>query len=75
VIKREGQDDYWLRLGAAFKHADGKGMNVVLQAYPLDGKIVLREATEDDRSQQAPRRSSEERSGDNRTQKSGDRRR
>ena len=42
VIKREGQDDFWLNVGAAFAHADGKGLNVILQALPIDGKIVLR---------------------------------
>ena len=42
VIKREGQDDYWLNVGAAFSHQDGNGLNVILQATPLDGKIVLR---------------------------------
>ena len=42
VVKREGQDDYWLNIGAAFMHQDGDGYNVVLQALPLDGKIVLR---------------------------------
>ena len=40
VIKREGQDDYWLNIGLAFPHKDGKGFNVVLQALPLDGKSV-----------------------------------
>jgi hypothetical protein len=49
VIKREGQDDFWLNLGLAFPHKDGKGLNVILQAYPLDGKIVLREVSDDDR--------------------------
>ncbi|HEY1474012.1 MAG TPA: hypothetical protein VGF53_08015 [Pseudolabrys sp.] len=42
VIKREGQDDFWLNVGAAFAHKDGDGFNVVLQAMPIDGKIVLR---------------------------------
>ena len=42
VIKREGQDDFWLPLGAAFPHKDGDGFNLVLQALPIDGKIVLR---------------------------------
>jgi hypothetical protein len=51
VIKREGQDDYWLNLGLAFPHKDGNGFNIVLQAYPLDGKIVLREITDDDPSE------------------------
>jgi hypothetical protein len=43
VIKRgEGQDDFWLAIGAAFQHQDGDGYNIVLQALPIDGKIVLR---------------------------------
>ena len=42
VIKREGKDDYWLNLGVAFKHEDGEGYNLLLQAMPLDGKLVLR---------------------------------
>ena len=43
VIKRgEGQDDFWLAIGAAFQHQDGDGFNIVLQALPINGKIVLR---------------------------------
>lgn len=43
VIKREGQEDFWLAIGAAFAHQDGTGFNIVLQALPIDGKIVLRQ--------------------------------
>lgn len=32
----------WTRVGVAFSHADSKGFNVLLQAVPLDGKMVLR---------------------------------
>jgi hypothetical protein len=35
-------DDYWLNIGAAFPHDDGKGFNVILQAHPIGEKIVLR---------------------------------
>jgi len=42
VVKREGQDDFWLNIGAAWMHQDGEGFNVILQALPIDGKIVLR---------------------------------
>jgi hypothetical protein len=47
VIKREGADDFWLPIGAAFAHQSGGGFNVILQALPIpngDGqcKIVLR---------------------------------
>ena len=48
VIRRDGQDDYWLNIGLAFPHKDGSGFNIVLQALPLDGKIVCREVTDDD---------------------------
>ena len=26
VVKREGQDDFWLTIGAAFMHQDGDGL-------------------------------------------------
>ena len=42
VVKREGADDFWLAIGAAFMHQDGDGYNIVLQALPIDGRIVLR---------------------------------
>jgi len=45
VIRREGQDDFWLNLGLVFPHKDGSGFNIMLQAFPLDGKIVCREIT------------------------------
>ena len=38
VVKREGQDDYWLNIGAAFMHQDGDGFNIMLQALPINGK-------------------------------------
>ena len=47
VIKREGQDDYWLNIGVVFPHKNGSGFNIMLQAFPLDGKIVVREIAEE----------------------------
>ena len=47
VIKREGKDDYWLNLGVCFAHEDGEGFNLLLQAMPIDGKLVLRRYKED----------------------------
>ncbi len=46
VEEREGQDPFWLKIGAAFEHKDGKGYNLVLQAMPFDGRVVLREYKE-----------------------------
>ena len=67
VIKREGKEDYWLDIGVAFPHKDGRGFTVKLQAIPLDAKIVCREIAEGEettenvtplRSQQPNRQSS-----------------
>ena len=49
VVKREGQDDFWINIGAAFMHQDGDGYNVVLQALPINGKVVLRLPKSDDK--------------------------
>jgi hypothetical protein len=64
VVKREGGDDFWINVGAAFPHADGKGYNVIVQALPIDGKIVLRIPQEEpeqnsgrERSRTAPAKS------------------
>jgi hypothetical protein len=48
VIRREGQDDFWLNVGLVFPHKDGSGFNIMLQAFPLDGKIVCREITDEE---------------------------
>ena len=42
VVKRDGQKDFWTDLGVGFLHNDGAGITVLLQATPLDGRIVLR---------------------------------
>ena len=75
VIKREGQDDYWLPIGAAFPHQNGDGYNVVLQALPIpdrDGqcKIVLRppkEADESERARETVRQANDSRRGRDRS--------
>jgi hypothetical protein len=59
VVKREGQDDFWLNIGAAFMHQDGDGYNVLLQALPVNGKLVLRPPK--DASEQAPPRENRKR--------------
>jgi hypothetical protein len=56
VIRREGQDDFWLNVGLVFPHKDGGGFNIMLQAFPLDGKIVCREITDDDRDDASAQR-------------------
>jgi hypothetical protein len=76
IIKREGHDDYWLPIGAAFAHQSGGGLNVILQALPIpngDGqcKIVLRPPkddrdSDDERINEAARQASDRRQGKSR---------
>lgn len=54
VIRREGQDDFWLNIGLVFAHKDGGGFNIMLQAFPLDGKIVCRQITAEDQAEDMP---------------------
>jgi hypothetical protein len=42
VRPRKGQDKpFWVRIGTGFLHKSGKGINVVLDSLPLDGKLVI----------------------------------
>jgi hypothetical protein len=36
-------ENFWLQLGAAFAHKDGKGFDIILDAQPIpqDGKIRI----------------------------------
>jgi hypothetical protein len=43
ICPRENDKPYWLNIGLAFPHKDGKGFNVNLQALPLQDKLVIRE--------------------------------
>ena len=73
VIRREGQDDFWLNLGLVFPHKDGSGFNIMLQALPLDGKIVCRaisaEDTADERPPENQARGNADRSSSRRSQR------
>ena len=48
VIKREGKEDFWLNLGVCFSHEDNQGFNLLLQALPIDGKLVMRTYRDED---------------------------
>ena len=45
---REGAEDksFFNEIGVAFNHQSGDGLTILLNAVPLDGKIVCREITE-----------------------------
>jgi hypothetical protein len=38
----------WTRVGSAYPHDTGAGLTVLLDAVPLDGRIVLLERTDED---------------------------
>lgn len=52
VVEDRGEgndaDAFWTRIGSAWPHKDGKGLNVVLSALPVGGRVVLREYTDED---------------------------
>jgi len=43
TVDNNGQNDqsFYTRIGAAWSHKDGDGLNIILKALPIDGKIVL----------------------------------
>jgi hypothetical protein len=52
VVEDRGEGDdadaFWTRVGSAWPHKDGKGLNIVLAALPANGRLVLREYTDED---------------------------
>lgn len=47
-----GQKSYWTRIGRLFPHKDAKGYDLVLNALPINGRIVIRQ--EEPREEAAP---------------------
>ena len=50
VEDKDGGDDkgFWTRVGSAWPRKDGKGLDLVLSALPVSGRLVLpREAPEE----------------------------
>lgn len=49
-VKRRGNAKraHWQRIGAAYPHDTGAGLNIILDLMPLDGRIVLLEPNDDD---------------------------
>ncbi|PTS74736.1 hypothetical protein DBR17_16650 [Sphingomonas sp. HMWF008] len=49
-VQQKGEKSYWNKVGASWKHKDGKGMTLQLETLPINGRIVLRQPQ--DESQQ-----------------------
>ena len=44
VVDGKGDNAFWTKIGAAWQHADGNGLNLTLSLLPLDGRVVIRTA-------------------------------
>jgi hypothetical protein len=42
IRDREGKDSKWTEIGVAFPHKDGKGLDILFDVVPLNGRIALR---------------------------------
>lgn len=49
-VTGEGEKQRWNRVGAAWMHKDLKGANMKFESFPLTGRIVVREITEQDQA-------------------------
>lgn len=54
VKKYGGDKSSWTQIGAAWKHADGSGINIMLDCVPVDGRITLRAPSKDDGKKPEP---------------------
>lgn len=46
--KGENSKAFWTKIGAFFAHEDGEGGTLLLEALPLNGRVVLRSGKSDD---------------------------
>jgi len=42
IVEGEGESSYWTKIGSAWSHEDGNGLNAILSAVPLTGRLVIR---------------------------------
>ena len=50
IREASGDRKFWRPIGAAFENKDGS-LNVVLDSLPIDGKLHIRDAREDERKE------------------------
>ncbi|MEA3013352.1 MAG: hypothetical protein QOD42_1897 [Sphingomonadales bacterium] len=42
-VQTKGDKTFWNKVGASWQHKDGKGLSLLLETLPIDGRIVLRQ--------------------------------
>lgn len=45
-VNQRGENAFWTKIGASWRHKDGKGMTLQLETLPMNGRIVLRQPLE-----------------------------
>ncbi len=43
VVDENDGESYWRRIGAAFDHKDGKGKTILVDAWPVGNRLMLRD--------------------------------
>jgi hypothetical protein len=47
VVEGEGRSAFWTKIGSAWSHEDGEGLNIQMTAIPLTGRLVVRKPRKD----------------------------
>ncbi len=50
----KGQKDFFTRIGTAFPHPNGEGVNILLDALPIYGKLVCLPPKKDKDTEESP---------------------
>jgi len=50
-VTDKGEKSFWNKVGAAWRHKDGKGYTLQLEVVPINGRIVLRQPLEEPEGQ------------------------
>lgn len=45
-VVQKGEKSFWNKVGASWRHKDGKGQTLQLEVVPINGRIVLRKPLE-----------------------------
>ena len=48
-VRNFGEDNkksYWTQIGSAWEHSDGKGFNIQLESFPVNGQLTIRPVKE-----------------------------
>jgi hypothetical protein len=54
AVNGNGKTAHWTRIGAAWPHKTGEGINVELSALPIEGRIVLMPPKPEDQAEPQP---------------------